>query len=238
MRVGIAGTGRMGSAMARRLLDLGHSVVIWNRSASRALALVESGAQTADSPRELAGRVDAVISMLTDEAALDAVYSGADGLLATPLANLPCIDMSTVRPAWPQAAGARQGRRWALRRVPGRRQHRSGTRRAAARFCRRRGRGCGAGARAALATVPARRTRRAAGRRRHHEARDQPAAHGVLADAVRGAVAAAAAGTRSGARHRYPGRDLGGGGRTCSRSAALRSRRRLRARRRRRSRSI
>ena len=107
MRVGIAGTGRMGSAMARRLLDMKHSVVVWNRNASRALALVESGAQTAASPRELAASVDVVISMLTDEAALDAVYFGADGLLAAPLAKLLCIDMSTVRPAWPQAAGAR-----------------------------------------------------------------------------------------------------------------------------------
>ncbi len=107
MRVGIAGTGRMGSAMARRLLDLGHSVVVWNRSASRAIALVESGAQAVASPRELAACVDVAISMLTDEAALDAVYFGADGLLGTPAANLLCIDMSTVRPAWPQAAGAR-----------------------------------------------------------------------------------------------------------------------------------
>ena len=105
MRIGIAGTGRMGSAIARRLLDLKHSVVVWNRSPARALALVDAGAQAAASPRELAASVDVLISMLTDEAALDAVYSGADGLLAAPLANLLCIDMSTVRPAWPQAAG-------------------------------------------------------------------------------------------------------------------------------------
>ena len=107
MRIGIAGTGRMGSAMAHRLLDLKHPVVVWNRTPKSALALREFGAHTVASPRELAASVDVLISMLTDEAALDAVYFGADGLLAAPLANLLCIDMSTVRPAWPQAAGAR-----------------------------------------------------------------------------------------------------------------------------------
>ncbi|MEO6407346.1 MAG: NAD(P)-dependent oxidoreductase [Burkholderiaceae bacterium] len=107
MRVGIAGTGRMGTAIARRLLDLKHSVVVWNRSPQPALALREAGAQVAATPRELAACVGVVISMLTDEAALDAVYFGADGLLAAPLSKLLCIDMSTVRPAWPQAAGAR-----------------------------------------------------------------------------------------------------------------------------------
>ena len=110
MHIGIAGTGKMGSAIARRLLGLGHQVSVWNRTRARAQPILELGAAWS----ELAGmpaKVDAVITMLTDDAALDAVYaavqaSGA-GLLAGDVKGRLLIDMSTVRPATQQAVGAR-----------------------------------------------------------------------------------------------------------------------------------
>lgn len=106
MKIGLAGTGKMGAAMARRLLASGQTVVVWNRNAARAQPLLDAGASWAASPRALAQACDTVITMLTDEAAIDAVYGGPDGLLSAPVAGRLFIDMSTVQPAKPQALGA------------------------------------------------------------------------------------------------------------------------------------
>jgi 3-hydroxyisobutyrate dehydrogenase len=109
MHIGIAGTGKMGSAIAKRLMTLGHQVSVWNRSAERAKPLVDVGAISARTPSELAQKIDLVITMLTDENALDAVYGGADGLLSGDVKGKLFIDMSTVKPAKPQEVGARAG---------------------------------------------------------------------------------------------------------------------------------
>jgi 3-hydroxyisobutyrate dehydrogenase len=107
MHIGIAGTGKMGSAIAKRLLALGHQVTAWNRTAQRAKPLLDQGAAWADTPAALAGAVPLVITMLTDEAALDDVYSGEQGLLAGTVQDKLLIDMSTVKPAKQQEVGAR-----------------------------------------------------------------------------------------------------------------------------------
>ena len=104
MHIGIAGTGKMGSAIANRLLGLGHSVTVWNRTAARAQPLVEAGCKLAASLSALPAGTDAVITMLTDDAALDQVYGG--GLLAGAVAGKLFIDMSTVQPAKQIAIGA------------------------------------------------------------------------------------------------------------------------------------
>jgi 3-hydroxyisobutyrate dehydrogenase len=102
MHVGIAGTGKMGTAIGSRLLSLGNSVTVWNRTAERAQPLLNAGAQWAESPKALAESVDVVITLLTNEAALDDVYGSDTGLLAGRVTNKVFIDMSTVRPAKPQ----------------------------------------------------------------------------------------------------------------------------------------
>jgi len=107
MHIGIAGTGKMGTAIGSRLLSLGHSVMVWNRTAERAQPLVDAGAQWAESPKSLAESVDVVITLLTNEAALDDVYGSDAGLLAGRVANKVFIDMSTVRPAKPQEMAQR-----------------------------------------------------------------------------------------------------------------------------------
>ncbi len=106
MKIGLAGTGKMGTAMVRRLLASGQAVAVWNRNPARAQPLLDAGATWAASPRALAQECDTVITILTDEAAIDAVYGGADGLLAAPPAGRLFIDMSTVQPAKPLALGA------------------------------------------------------------------------------------------------------------------------------------
>ena len=56
MKIGVAGLGRMGGAIAKRLIDVGHDVIVWNRTADKAKPLAELGAGTATSPRDLADR--------------------------------------------------------------------------------------------------------------------------------------------------------------------------------------
>ena len=98
MRVGLVGLGRMGAAMAERLMEVGHELVVWNRSPGKADALVAKGARVAQSPAALAGEVESILTMLTDAPAQHAVYRGADGLLSADLAGRLVVEMSTVRP--------------------------------------------------------------------------------------------------------------------------------------------
>lgn len=99
MNIGVAGVGKMGAAIAQRLIEVGHKVTVWNRSADKTRPLRDAGAAVAATSTELAAACEAVISVLTDAAAIDAVYSGTNGLLAADVAGKLFIDMSTVPPA-------------------------------------------------------------------------------------------------------------------------------------------
>jgi len=81
MRVGFVGLGEMGRAMVGALLRAGHEVTVWNRTRSRAEALRGEGASVGATPAE-AARVGVVVSMLADDAAVDEVTRGADGIRA------------------------------------------------------------------------------------------------------------------------------------------------------------
>ncbi|MBL8385261.1 MAG: NAD(P)-dependent oxidoreductase [Burkholderiales bacterium] len=105
MNIGIAGTGRMGTAIARRLLGLGHRVTVWNRTPAGARAAQEAGAAVAATPAALARATDLVISIVADAAALQAVHAGPDGLTAAAAGRL-IVDMTTVRPQVQRALGA------------------------------------------------------------------------------------------------------------------------------------
>jgi 3-hydroxyisobutyrate dehydrogenase-like beta-hydroxyacid dehydrogenase len=97
--VAVAGLGGMGSRMARRLVEAGHHVVVWNRTPAKAAELVELGAQQADSPADAARQAEVVLTMLADPEALRAVVEGADGIAAEAGEGLTVIEMSTVGPA-------------------------------------------------------------------------------------------------------------------------------------------
>jgi len=103
LRIGIAGTGRMGSAVAGRLLGQGREVTVWNRTPGKTKPLETAGATVAATPAELTTRSDVVITLLTDAAAVEATYDGANGLLAGDARGRLFIEMSTVRPETPQA---------------------------------------------------------------------------------------------------------------------------------------
>jgi 3-hydroxyisobutyrate dehydrogenase len=107
MHIGIAGLGLMGAAIAQRLLEVGHRVTVWNRSPAKAKALTAAGASLVATPAELASAADAVITILTDAAAIEAVYGGPAGLLAGEVREKLFIEMSTVQPATPVALAAK-----------------------------------------------------------------------------------------------------------------------------------
>ncbi len=95
MRVGIAGLGSMGAAIARRLEGSDHELSVWNRSAAATEEFAARGVAVAASPGELLAGVDACITMLADGAAVEAV---GEALLAAPAAD-PAkvwIEMSTI----------------------------------------------------------------------------------------------------------------------------------------------
>jgi len=98
MQVGVVGLGAMGSNVAARLLEVGHQVSVWNRTPDKAKPLAEAGAKVAANPAAVAAASDAVITMLTDGAAIDAVYNGPNGLLSGDVKGKLFIEMSTVAP--------------------------------------------------------------------------------------------------------------------------------------------
>jgi 3-hydroxyisobutyrate dehydrogenase len=98
VQVAVLGLGKMGGPIARRLLDAGHAVSVWNRTAGRAAALAEAGAQELSSPREAWEAADVAVTMVLDDAALLEVTAGPDGLLTTGGEGCVLVDMSTVSP--------------------------------------------------------------------------------------------------------------------------------------------
>ena len=83
MKIGFIGLGQMGSAMAANLLKAGHGVTVWNRSADKAAALVDAGAQRAERPVD-AAQGDLVMTMLADDRAVEAVVYDEHGIRDAP----------------------------------------------------------------------------------------------------------------------------------------------------------
>ena len=96
--VAVIGLGAMGSRMARRLLDAGHELVVWNRTAEKGDELVAAGATRAESPADAAGRAEVVLTMLADPAALREVVEGEDGIATGVGESTTVIEQSTVGP--------------------------------------------------------------------------------------------------------------------------------------------
>jgi len=98
MKIGIAGTGKMGTAIAARLKSVGHELLVWNRTEAKAQAAMALGATWCPTARDLIQQSDIVICLLTNEQALDDVYFSANGLLSVPALGKLIIEMSTVSP--------------------------------------------------------------------------------------------------------------------------------------------
>jgi 3-hydroxyisobutyrate dehydrogenase len=98
MKIGVCGTGRMGSSIAQRLMSVGHEVSVWNRNSAKTKPLTDAGAKLFASPAELAAGCEVIIVMLLNDAATEAVYRGPNGILKSTLSGKLVIEMSTVRP--------------------------------------------------------------------------------------------------------------------------------------------
>jgi len=95
MDVGFIGLGHMGAGMAANLLRAGHRVTVYNRTPSRARPLVEQGARAATRVRDACGG-DAVITMLADDASVEPVVFGDDGMIRALREGAIHISMSTI----------------------------------------------------------------------------------------------------------------------------------------------
>ena len=101
--IAIAGTGRMGTAFAKRLIETGHQVTVWNRTPARTGPAVEAGATLSPDLKGLAA-VDTLLLSLTDAAAVEDVVAG---LIAAGLTGKLVIDLSTLLPDETRAVAAR-----------------------------------------------------------------------------------------------------------------------------------
>jgi 3-hydroxyisobutyrate dehydrogenase len=96
MDVAVLGMGRMGRALAGRLLEGGHRVTVWNRSKGRAGEVVAAGAREADSVADAVEGVDVVLTMVAND---DAVRAVAFGQLRSSIGDSTIyVDSSTVSP--------------------------------------------------------------------------------------------------------------------------------------------
>jgi len=95
-RVALLGTGLMGAPMARRLLAAGHEVTVWNRTRTKSEALADAGAAVADTPDAATANAEAVVTMVSDAAAVEAVLLGVPG--GTILEGRTVLQMSTIGP--------------------------------------------------------------------------------------------------------------------------------------------
>ncbi len=96
--IGFVGFGSMGHPMAGRLLDAGYEVHGYNRTKEKVNDLLGQGLRWCDSPREVAEAADVIISMVSDDKALEAVATGDDGILSGLAEGKIYVDMSTVSP--------------------------------------------------------------------------------------------------------------------------------------------
>src|SRR5256714_10748760 len=96
MKIGIAGVGKRGAAIAARLAGLGHEMMVWNRTPDKARA---TGLKVAPSPADLAVETETVVSILADAAAVNSVYAQ----MLPAMRGKLFIEMSTVRPQVPKA---------------------------------------------------------------------------------------------------------------------------------------
>jgi len=91
--------GHMGSHMALRLLSQGYALTVYDRTQEKTHPIVQRGARVGETPRVVAAASDVILSSVADDAALEAVMIGPEGILAGARPGTICIEMSTVSPS-------------------------------------------------------------------------------------------------------------------------------------------
>jgi 3-hydroxyisobutyrate dehydrogenase len=98
--IAFLGLGVMGERMARNLIKAGHTVTVYNRTASKAEALVAEGAQMATTPREAARDAEVIISIVANDAASQSMWLGEEGVIAGATKGAIALECSTLSPTW------------------------------------------------------------------------------------------------------------------------------------------
>ena len=97
-RLGIIGTGMLGSAVAKRLLNSSYKIAVYNRTIKKAEPLAALGTTICQTPKDLAKSSDLVITILKDATAVKEVSFGKDGIIEGNHDGLTVADMSTISP--------------------------------------------------------------------------------------------------------------------------------------------
>lgn len=98
MKIGFIGLGIMGFPMAAHLLDAGYEVIVYNRTAEKAIELGNKGAKVASSPKEVAENSEVVFTMLANSKVVEEVVFGENGIAESAKEGLIFINSSTVSP--------------------------------------------------------------------------------------------------------------------------------------------
>src|SRR5690349_19231463 len=99
MNVGFVGIGTMGGRMARRLIQAGHTTIVYDQVPALVEQLVRAGATAASSVADVVRQSEVVLSSLPMPADVEAVYTGPDGALSAARAGQVFADLSTIDPA-------------------------------------------------------------------------------------------------------------------------------------------
>jgi 3-hydroxyisobutyrate dehydrogenase-like beta-hydroxyacid dehydrogenase len=97
-RLGFVGLGHLGSPIARRLVEAGFPMIVYDLDHTKAAEFATRGAEVARDPGKLASDVDVVLSCLPDELSVKAVYMGAGNVLRNARAGTRIIELSTISP--------------------------------------------------------------------------------------------------------------------------------------------
>ncbi|MBB5396621.1 NAD(P)-dependent oxidoreductase [Mucilaginibacter sp. AK015] len=97
-KIGWIGLGLMGNPMSQQLLKAGYPLTVYNRHKDKEAGLIQQGAGTASTPKELLQQTDIVIIMVTDDKAIREIFEGENGLLQADVSNKVIVNMSTVSP--------------------------------------------------------------------------------------------------------------------------------------------
>jgi len=105
LTIGMIGLGIMGRPMAKNLLKAGYQLVVHDRSQEPVQELISAGAKAAGSPKEVAGQLDVLITMLPSSPDVELVALGRDGIVEGARKGLLYLDMSTISPLVSQKVG-------------------------------------------------------------------------------------------------------------------------------------
>jgi 3-hydroxyisobutyrate dehydrogenase-like beta-hydroxyacid dehydrogenase len=111
MKIAFLGLGKMGFPMARRLLNAGHQLTVWNRTAERAEPLTAAGASLAATPGDAVRNAEAVCTTLFDDAAHESVLFGPQGVLDALPSGAVHIVLSTISPDFSSRLAVEHARR-------------------------------------------------------------------------------------------------------------------------------